>query len=63
MAISTKELNKLKRFRAKEDFNLQLYKFINEFKSKEEPTITLTDKDKLEGLARFLYKCIPDIKN
>ena len=47
-------LKELKRERARSEFILEILKTMNNFKSKEEPKIKFTDKDKAVCLSRIL---------
>lgn len=50
--MTKKELNDLKVTRAQSELTMCILKLLVGFKSKEEPTITLTNKDKVEVLLK-----------
>jgi hypothetical protein len=58
----TAKIRGMKRQRAKWELEIFLIKYLNEFKSAEEPAIELTDKEKLEVVAKILHACISEIK-
>lgn len=47
---------KLRKFRAKEELKIKLIKTINEFTSKEEPDIILTNKDIIFVLSSIIVR-------
>lgn len=56
MAKLTKEQREFQRQRAKWEFSLSLWGFMNSFKSKEEPTVKLTLAEKLEVLLTVVHR-------
>ena len=50
MARLTKEQRELQRQRVKHEFTLHLWKFMDSFKSEEEPKVKLTFAEKLQVL-------------
>lgn len=59
----TAEQKRFQRERAGYEFNLRVYQFMENFKSKEEPTVTLTDGEKISLLASIVSSAIPKLKN
>lgn len=52
----TKEINEIIRQRGKWDLQINILKLINEFKSIEEPSVTLTEKEINSVLCEILNK-------
>lgn len=58
----TKEIKEFRKERAGYEFDLRVCQFIDKFKSKEEPTIELTFKEKIGVLSSIVTKGISRIK-
>jgi hypothetical protein len=61
MKPSAKEIKELRRMRAGWEFDLNVRKFLDKFKSKEEPSVTLTTKEKIRILSDIVTKSIPNL--
>ena len=61
--MSRKEIQELKHKRVKAELTLKLIKFIDGFKSKEEPSIKLNLLDKAEVLSGIVTKVISRLEN
>jgi hypothetical protein len=55
-----KEQKEFKTMRAKSELAIYLYKTLNDFKSKEEPEITLTKKDVEQVLVGMLKRSLDE---
>ena len=52
----SKEINELKRIRLRQELGINLIKVINNFKSKEEPKLTLTNDDVINTLSSLITR-------
>jgi hypothetical protein len=56
--MKKKEDHDFKKWRVREELKMDIIKAMIKFKSKEEPSITLTDKDKAKALIEIASKYI-----
>lgn len=59
----TADHKRFQRERAGMEFNLRVHQFINNFKSKEEPTVKLNRGEMIEQLSHIVTSAIPNLKN
>lgn len=58
----TADQKRLQRQRAQWEFNLRVFQFMDNFKSKEEPTIKLSYGEKIESLSAIVSSAVPKLK-
>ena len=58
----SKKIKEFKTERAQMELSLRLIQFLNKFESKEEPMITLSDKDKISVLLSVANKKLDRLK-
>ena len=61
--MTKKEMAEARRRRAKAELTLRVIQFVDNFKSKEEPSIKLNLRDKTEVLSELVTRAIPRLLN
>lgn len=58
MPKESKKIKEFRRWRAKEDLKLSLWRFLDQFESKEEPKVDLTRLDKASVMNEIVGKIL-----